>query len=142
MKIDINLIDELKSIALSGSHPKVWVASALIYRNKIISFGTNQMKSHPYQLRYGTNQQCVFWHAETSAIYTADKKLGFDKFEKSVLYVSRVKYKNTEKQKFVSGLAQPCDGCMRCIRQYGIKRVIYTLDHQEDMQENYGVMIL
>lgn len=142
MNINETIISDLKSLALSGSHPKVWVSAALVYRNKIISFGTNQMKTHPYQMRYGKNKQCVFWHAETLAIYNADKKMKFDKISKSTLYVARIKYENTEKENFVSGLALPCDGCMRCIKEYGIKNVIYTLDHIEDTKENYGVLSL
>ena len=143
MKIDISLMDELKRLALcGGSHPKVWVSSALVFRNKVISFGFNQMKTHPFQLKYSKNNQCVFWHAETSAIYNAHKKMNFDKFDKSVLYIARMKYENTEKKNFVSGIAAPCDGCMRCIEKYGIKNVIYTLDHIENAKENYGVMII
>jgi deoxycytidylate deaminase len=142
MNIDTTLIKNLKTLALSAGHPKVWVASALVHRNKIVSYGTNQMKTHPYQYRYGKNDQCVYWHAETLAIYNADKKLNFDKFKKSVLYVVRVKYNGTEKDGFVSGLAKPCSGCMRCIQEYGIKSVIYTLDYEENIVENFGVMIL
>jgi len=142
MNVDATLVKNLKTLALSGGHPKVWVSSALVYRNKIISYGTNQMKTHPYQHKYGKNNQCVYWHAETLAIYNADKKLNFDKFKKSVLYVARIKYNGTEKNQFVSGLAKPCDGCMRCIEEYGIKSVIYTLDFEENVDENFGVMIL
>ena len=142
MFVNETIIDNLKSLSLSGGHPKVWISAALVHRNRIISFGVNQMKTHPYQLRYGKNKQCVFWHAETSAIYNADKKIGFDKFNKSVLYVARVKYINSDKEKFVSGLALPCDGCMRCIKEYGIQTVIYTLDHIENTKENYGVLSL
>jgi deoxycytidylate deaminase len=142
MNIDTTIVKNLKTLALSGGHPKVWVASALVHRNKIISYGTNQMKTHPYQHRYSKNDQCVYWHAETLAIYNADKKLNFDKFKKSVLYVVRVKYNGAGKNKFVSGLAKPCDGCMRCIKKYEIKSVIYTLDFEENIDENFGVMIL
>ena len=142
MFVNETIVENLKSLALSGSHPKVWVSAALVYRNRIISFGINQMKTHPYQMRYGKNKQCVYWHAETLSIYNADKKLGFDKFNKSTLYVARLKYKNTEKENFVSGIAMPCEGCMRCIKEYGIKNVIYTLDHIENTKEHYGVISL
>ncbi len=100
------------------------------------------MKTHPYQRRYGKNEECIYWHAETAAIYTADKKLGFDKFKNSILYIARVKYDSTEKVSFVSGLAAPCDGCFRCIKDYGIKTVIYTLDQIDNCNENIGVMML
>lgn len=136
------ILDHLKILSHSGSHPNVWIAAALVYRNKIISYGVNQMKSHPYQRKYARNPEAIYWHAETSAIYIADKKIGFDKFKHSSLYVTRVKYDSSDKIKFISGLAAPCDGCLRCIREYGIKEVIYTLDHIDGVKENYGVLVL
>jgi deoxycytidylate deaminase len=137
-----SILDQLKILSHSGSHPKVWIAAALVYRNKIISYGVNQMKSHPYQMRYGRNPEAIYWHAETSAIFTADKKLGFDKFKNSSLYIARVKYDSSDKIKFISGLAAPCEGCLRCIMEYGIKEVIYTLDEIDNVKEHYGVIVL
>lgn len=142
MKINTNLLEDLKVLALSGTHPKVWVSSALVHRNKIISYGVNRMKTHPYQMKFGRNKESIFWHAETSALYTADKRFGFDKFHNSILYIARVKYDSTQRKNFVSGLAAPCDGCLRCIKKYGIKTVIYTVDNNEDCNETFGVMML
>lgn len=142
MKINTLLFQELKTLAFSGTHPKVWISAALVYKNKVISFGVNQMKTHPYQSKYGRTPESIYWHAETSAIYIADKKLRFDRFEQSILYISRVKYSSTKKDKYVSGLSLPCDGCLRCINDYGIKTVIYTLDQVENEKEHYGVLIL
>jgi tRNA(Arg) A34 adenosine deaminase TadA len=141
MNIDADLLDNLKTMALTSGHPKVWVAAALVHRNKVVSYGVNAMKTHPYQHRYGRNNECVYWHAETLAIYTADKRLGFTKFNKATLYVARLKFNNPDKTKLISGLAKPCSGCMRCISDYGIPRIIYTLDHEETVSEHYGTMI-
>lgn len=142
MKVNIKILNNLKVLAHSGSHPKVWIASALVHRNRIISYGVNKMKTHPYQRKYGRNADAIFWHAETSAIFNADKRVGFDKFKNSVLYIARVKYDSCEKNNFISGLAMPCVGCMKCIKDYGIGAVIYTIDHIEDTKENYGVLVL
>lgn len=142
MKINKNILDDLKVLARSGTHPKVWIASALVCRNKVISYGVNQMKTHPYQKRYGKNAESIFWHSETSAIYIADKRLKFDKFEDSVLYVARIKYESSDKKKFISGLASPCDGCMQCIKDYGIKTVIYTMNHIDGSKEHFGILTL
>lgn len=142
MKINIELLEQLKSLSLSAPHPKVWIASALVHRNKVISYGLNQMKTHPYQYRYGRNSESIYWHSETSAIYTADKKLNFTKFENSVLYVARMKFDSSEKRNYVSGMAKPCAGCMKCIRHYGIKTIIYTLNEEEICDTNFGVLIL
>lgn len=142
MKVNFQLLDHLKKLAHAGTHPKVWVSAALVHRNKVISFGVNQMKTHPFQRNYGKNKEAIYWHAETSAIYTADKKLGFDKFENSILYIARVKYSCTDKLSFVAGLSFPCDGCLRCIKEYGIKTVIYTLDQMNDSKDHFGIYTL
>lgn len=142
MKIDTNIFNDLKILARSGTHPKVWIASALVYRNKVVSYGVNQMKTHPYQKRYGKNVDSIFWHSETSAIYTADKRIKFNKFEDSILYVARIKYDSSEKTNFVSGLASPCPGCLQCIKDYGIKKVIYTMNHIDGYKEHFGILTL
>lgn len=142
MNINENIIQQLKTLAHSGTHPKVWVSAALVYRNKVISYGVNQMKSHPFQKKYARNEEAIFFHAENSAIYIADRKLKFDKFENSVLYISRIKYKSTDKSSYVSGLSLPCEGCLRCIKDYGIKTVVYSLDYIEGVKENYGILKL
>lgn len=140
MNINETIIEQLKVLSHSGSHPKVWIAAALVYRDKVISYGTNQMKSHPYQSKYARNPEAIYWHAETSAIYIADKKMKFDKFKNSTLYVARMKYSSNLKDSFVSGMCLPCEGCLRCIKDYGIKKVIYTLDYIEGIDQHYGVL--
>ena len=141
MKINTKVIEQLKVLCHSGTHPKVWIAAALVYKSKIVSYGVNQMKTHPYQSKYARNEDAIFWHAETSAIYTAEK-LRFDRFEQATLYIARMKYDSSEKKNFISGLSAPCEGCFRCIKDYKIKKVIYTLDYIEGSKDNFGVMVL
>lgn len=142
MKINTEILDQLKVLCHNATHPKVWISAALVHRNKIISYGVNQMKTHPYQSRYSRNQDAIYWHAETSAIYTADRRLRFKKIEQCSLYIARIKYDSTDKNFFISGLAAPCDGCMRCIRDYGIRTIIYTLDQVDGCSDNFGVLTL
>lgn len=140
MKIHLNILEDLKTLALTGNHPKVWVAAALVHRNKVISYGLNSMKSHTFQKRYGKNEHAVFLHAEVDCIRNA-KKLRFDRFDGCMLYVARVKYNNTEKERFIDGLAMPCEGCMRCINDFGIRGVVYTMD-ENVCGDNFGVICL
>ena len=100
------------------------------------------MKSHPFQKKYSKNSDAIFFHAETSAIYIADKKLNFNKFESSTLYIYRSKYYSSDKERFISGLAAPCEGCLKCIKDYKIGKVIYSLNYVEDCENHFGVMIL
>ena len=105
------------------------IASCIVYKNEIISFGINQKKSHPFQALYGTNKDSIFLHAETDAIKNALKIINIDDLEKSSLYICRVKYEECNKKKFVFGLAKPCPGCSRAIANFGIKNIYYSLDN-------------
>ena len=67
------------------------VAACLVYKGKIISFGTGHLKSHPFQKRWASNEDSIFWHAEVETIYRASKVIELKDFEKSTLYVVRVK---------------------------------------------------
>jgi deoxycytidylate deaminase len=104
------------------------LSACIVYKGDIVSFGVNEMKSHPFQARYGKNKDSVFLHAETSAIKNALKYIATEELEKSTLYICRVKFQNYTKQKLIFGLSRPCSGCFRCINTFNIKNVIYTLD--------------
>lgn len=108
------------------------IASALVYKDEVVSFGINQMKSHPFQRKYARNQDAIFWHAENMAIFGASKTMDKSDFRKSTLYVARVKRFDSFKEGFVQGLACPCEGCRQAIDEYNIGKVIYT-------QEGEGV---
>lgn len=139
MKIDFNIIEQLRMLSLTTTYPKASIAAALVYRNKVISFGVNQLKTHPYQKRYGRNKDSIFWHAETNAIYIADKMLGFDKFSKSILYVVRTKWDGAGKVNLIYGNSKCCDGCMECIKDYNINTIIYSMD-EDKYGKQFGVI--
>lgn len=104
------------------------LSACVVYRGDIVSFGINEMKSHPFQAKYGKNADSVFLHAETSAIKNALKYISQDELEKSTLYICRVKYMNHTKKQLIFGLSKPCPGCFRCINTFNIKQVYYSLD--------------
>ena len=97
------------------------LAAAVLYKNRIVSIGTNQYKTHPMMKRFCKNPEAIFLHAEVDAIYKASKILTEKEFKKSKLVVVRVKRDGSY------GLAKPCDGCQECIDYYNIKKVEYTL---------------
>lgn len=101
------------------------LAACIVYKNKVISFGINQSKSHPFQLKYGSNKDAIYLHAETDAIHSALKHLSIEEFKKCTLYITRVKMSG---KKECWGLSKPCDGCTRAIAEFGIKKVYYTCD--------------
>jgi tRNA(Arg) A34 adenosine deaminase TadA len=103
-------------------------ASAIVYKNDVVSFGTNAHKSHPFQARFGKNQDSIYLHSEINAIYNALKQTTTEILSKSTLYICRVKYESEFKENFIFGLSKPCLGCSRAISEFKIKNVIYSLD--------------
>lgn len=123
----LNLLSKVASDIIEPVS-KARVAACIVYRNELISFGVNELKSHPMQAKFCRNEDSVYLHAEISAIKNALKVVTQDELSRSTLYICRVKFYDNTKRKMVFGLAKPCSGCFRCIKTFGLKRVIYTLD--------------
>lgn len=135
-------IETLKAIALdSEGCANQRLAAMIVYKGKVISVGTNQNKTHPFQAEFGRNGDAIFWHAETNAIHKALTRIDEDDLKKATLIVCRVKNErqvlrvkdgNRTRKKIVDdltfGAAKPCVGCQNCIDHYDIRRVIYTED--------------
>lgn len=120
------IIDSLFTLARDQEKNfKVRIVSAVAYRGKIISYGFNQKKSHPFQNKFKKNPHALFLHAETDAIKNALKCTSIDILKKSTLYVVRAKIIDEE---MVYGEAKPCSGCEACIKWFGLKKVLYTTD--------------
>jgi deoxycytidylate deaminase len=105
------------------------VAAAVVHRGCIVSIETNQFKSHPFQALYSRNEESVYWHAETNAIHSALRKLSNRQLSQSALYVCRLDQSNNR------CLAKPCEGCMKAIRRYKIKRVFYTTSYNIELDK-------
>jgi tRNA(Arg) A34 adenosine deaminase TadA len=104
------------------------IASAIVLKNDVISFGINKRKSHPFQKKYGKNEDAIYLHAEIDAIKNALRHIEQEELSRASLYVARVK---RSKSQFVQGLAKPCaKGCCKAIAAFGIKNVYYTTNTQ------------
>jgi tRNA(Arg) A34 adenosine deaminase TadA len=70
------ILQRLKEVA-EDSEPvsKVRLAAAILYKNKIVSIGRNQYKTHPIMLRFCKNPEAIYLHAEVDAINRAKKIL-------------------------------------------------------------------
>jgi len=121
------IIQQLTLIA-SDVEPvrKARIASAVVYRDKVISYGFNSKKSHPFAQKFQKNPHAIFLHAETSAILRATKRISAKELRQSTLFVVRVKLDLRGRMSY--GLAKPCTGCQSCIDSHGIPRVLFTLD--------------
>lgn len=111
------------------------LASAVVYKGDVISFGVNRKKTDPFQARFGKNKQSIYLHSETDAIKRALRVISENELSKATLYVCRVKFESYKRKKLLFGLAEPCIGCKRAIAEFGIRKVVYTLD-----ETGYGVL--
>lgn len=125
----MNLLSKVAADIVTPGKGNTRVSAAIVYRNDIVSFGASARKSHPFQARFGKNEDAVYLHAETDAIKNALKYISVEELERSTLYVCRIKFSDTHKKGMIFGLSKPCPGCTRCIVNFGIQSVIYSLDN-------------
>lgn len=123
-------IESLSTIA-EGVVPNTTakIAASIWIGNRLISIGVCELKSDPFQAKYGRNSESIYRHAEVAAIKNALNKIRSGDLSRAILYVARVK-KNKIGGEFISGLAKPCIGCQSCISDFNIKQVVYTTDEE------------
>jgi tRNA(Arg) A34 adenosine deaminase TadA len=105
------------------------LASAVVYRGSLVSFGFNSLKTHPLQAKYSKNPWSIHLHSEIDAIKNSLRHIDQRELSKSTLYVARVKQEQFT-MRSIQGLAKPCPGCARAIATFDIRQVIWTLDEQ------------
>ena len=106
------------------------VAACLVHKRAVVSYGFCQYKTHPLQSRFSSNEDATFLHAEIDAIAKATQRMrSVDFLRSSTLYVARAKWDGPEKNKYIKGLACPCEGCTGAINTFKIPRVFYTKEN-------------
>ena len=103
------------------------VAAAVVYKNKIISIGRNQKKTHPQQKKYSKHPQSIHLHAENEAIIKAMRHLTVEQIGKTTMYIARAR-RSSSTGPFEYGNVAPCSGCEKALKEYKIKTVYYTND--------------
>jgi deoxycytidylate deaminase len=104
------------------------MVAGLVYKNDIVATGTAQLKTHPFQSKFGKNEAAIYLHAEIDCIKNALKVTSKIDIAKSTLYVARRKFLHTDRKFFENGLACPCSGCCSAIVAFDIPRTVFTLD--------------
>ena len=107
------------------SNHKFKIGAVISKGRRIISFGINKYKSHPKQINPHTKQQGTSIHAELDALIRAPYPL----INNSSIYIARL-LRNGE-----TGYCRPCSSCIILLKQYGIKKMIYTLENDEIKEE-------
>ena len=106
------------------------IAASVVYRSKVVAYGYNHKKSHPFQAKFCKNKDAVFFHAEVHAIKNSLRIIGVDDLAKCDLYIVRAKRENSSQKTWVTGLAKPCSGCQKCIEDFDLKNIYYSFDNQ------------
>lgn len=132
-----NLFCLLSDQEVEKPEKKARLAAAVAHRGRVLAFGFNDyVKSHPFQARYGVREDSIYPHAEIAAINNFIRKRMDVDLGDCDLYVCRLK-RAKDRKSHVHGMAKPCSGCMRCISQFNLRRVIYSLDdtHEYEVME-------
>jgi tRNA(Arg) A34 adenosine deaminase TadA len=92
-------------------------------KNKLISLGFNQLKTHPYQkqTQEKINPTRQFLHAEIHALIQAFRVPSWSP-ERSTMIVYR------ETRGGIPATSRPCEGCSEALRLAGVRRVLYMDD--------------
>ena len=102
------------------------IVAAITLRGRVVSYGFNHLKTNPFQSQYAKNRHAVYFHAETHAIKNALRIIEVDELAKCELYIMRARYNQLHNWEY--GISFPCEGCTKCIDDFGIKQVYYSLD--------------
>lgn len=98
---------------------KVRIVAAIYRKNRLISYGFNSSKTHPFQKRWAAHPEALYTHAEVDAIRNALRR-GAD-LTRCSIYVARWTDQGP-------ACAKPCNGCQEAIRAFGIRRTYWSLD--------------
>lgn len=134
---DQEIFNVLKRLAEENDFPTARLASAIVINSRIVSFGTNRMKSHPFQKKFGKNSSAIFWHSETLAISNSLRVIDIEALQKASIYTIRMKHPSSHDPSYVWAMAKPCDGCMNAIYKHRLKKVCYSIEENE-----YGTILL
>lgn len=111
------------------------LAASVVLKNTEVSYGVCLYKTDPFQAKYGSNKECIFIHAEIAAIKNALKRVSVEDLKKTTLYIARVKKPVANCEDFVWGYAKPCKGCSSAISAFGISKVVFTCDGDDEFKE-------
>ena len=125
-RVNSEIFDETFKLAQSVEPVRgARIAAAVVRRGKVIAYGYNHKKTHPFQAKFRKNQDAVFFHAEVHAIKNALKSIDVEDLSKCELYIVRAK-RNKANRKWIHGLSKPCAGCQRCIEMFELKNVYFS----------------
>lgn len=125
-KRDLKYFNVAKSVSKTSNFPRIHIGAIIVYKNEIISVGTNSRKTHPIQKIYNENRNFDdqesanhFVHAEMSALI----KVKHHELKNMVIYIYR------ENKNGDLAMCRPCPACMKYIKENNIKKIYYTTEY-------------
>ena len=115
-----------KAVSLLSDHQTYKIGCVVVDRHRIISSGCNsKTKCHPLQAKLDTEKYGVSCPGRVHAEIAALLPLIRDKVDLSAasIFIFR-KHKDG-----TLAMAKPCSNCQKVIKQLGIRKVFYTIDH-------------
>ena len=109
-KRQIRYFDLAKRVARKSNHHRYHIGCVIVKSNKILSFGFNQLKSHPK-----SPNKYKALHAEVHAVIG----VSIHELKNADVYVYR---ENT----LGIALAKPCPTCMKMLLDLDVKNIYYT----------------
>lgn len=109
------------------------VAAALYDKKRFICSATASKKTHTLQKKFSKHPEAIYLHAEINAIRKALLQYNSEYLQHMTLYIARLKYTSDKEE--CHGLAAPCKGCLQAIEAFNIKRVVYTTDTVNVLEE-------
>jgi deoxycytidylate deaminase len=110
--MNIKFFDLAKKISKLSNHHHHKIGSVIVRGSKIISVGTNNIKTHPK-----STHPHFSLHSEMAAVLLAKQDL-----RGCEIYVYR------ETKDGVSAIARPCTYCFPFIKEAGLKEVHYSIN--------------
>lgn len=120
---DRRLFDVAVSVARTSTHYQASVGAVIVDGKDIVAVGVNGRKSHPLQakynqIRFNDNTADHLLHGELDAcIKSGAHKKSLGRY--AAIYVARVTSQGL-------GMARPCSGCIKALKDFGIHEVYYT----------------
>lgn len=129
---DARIINNLMLLAEDvefGQSSRYRLASAIVKKRKILGYGINSYKkTHPLQAKFKKNDAAIYLCAETACIINSSKRFNPNELVGSTIYIVRIKYTDAARQNITTGLAYPCIGCQKRIKEAGISKFVYTTE--------------
>lgn len=105
--------DLCKKLTLKSTHHSHAMACVIVKKNRVVSIGWNELKTHSKSLH-----EYKYRHAEFNAILNTP----LNELQGATAYIYR-EHRNGQ-----PALAKPCPSCLKSLQLVGIDKICYSID--------------